>query len=386
MDFKLTQEQEMFRDTIRRFAEKEIAPLIEKAEEEHAFPIEILPKLGKLGYLGVSFPAEYGGSGYEDISERKINECLFMEEMSRVSAGISFGIQAAVVGAPNYIMRDFANEEQKQKYLVPALKGEKVGAFSLTEPNVGSDAASVQTRAVKDGNSYILNGNKIFCTNGNIADFITVAAYTDKEKGIKGGMSIITVEKGMPGFNVGQVFKKLGHRSAENAEIFFQNCRVPEANLIGGEGNGWPILMAALNESRISDSARAVGVARAAYEAALTYAKERTQFGQPIGRFQAVAFKLARMYMLIEAAKTLTYKAAWSLGQKKDVRLEVSSARLFASEMVSAVTTQAMEIFGGYGFIEDFPVQRYWRDARLFYFGYGTEEMQKIVISRAIGL
>ena len=199
MEFKLTQEQEMLRDAFKEFSEKEIAPLVEKAEEEHTFPRKILPKMGELGYLGVPFPAEYGGSGYTDISERKINECLLMEEMSRISAGISFGIQAAVVGAPNYIMRDFANEEQKQKYLVSAIKGEKVGAFSLTEPDVGSDAASVQTTAVKDGDAYVLNGNKIFCTNGNIADYITVAAYTDKGKGIKGGMSIIVVEKGMPG-------------------------------------------------------------------------------------------------------------------------------------------------------------------------------------------
>nr|HID58327.1 acyl-CoA dehydrogenase [Desulfobacterales bacterium] len=386
MDFSFSPEQEILRKTIRQFAEKEITPLIEEAEEKHRFPIEILPKMGKLGYLGVSFPAECGGSGNEDISIRKIDECIVLEEMSRVCAGIAFGIQAAVIGAPNYIIRDFGNDEQKRKYLAPAIKGEKIGAFSLTEPNAGSDAASIRTTAVSDGDFYVLNGNKIFCTNGNIADYITVAVYTDKEKGVKGGISIIVVEKGAPGFSVGQKFKKIGHRSAENAELIFEDCRVPQANIIGEEGRGWPMLMAALNESRVSDSARAVGVAQAALEAALTYAKERTQFGKPIGKFQAVAFKLAHMHTQIEAARSLTYKAAWLLGQKKDIRLEISTARLFAAEMVSSVTTQALETFGGYGFIEDFPVQRYWRDARLFYFGYGTEEIQKLVISRALGM
>lgn len=386
MDFSLTQEQEILKNTIRQFAEKEITPLIEEAEAKHEFPKQILPKMGKLGYLGVSFPAEYGGSADESVSIRKLNECIWFEEMSRISAGISFGIQAAVVGAPNYILRDYGNEAQKQKYLPAAIRGEKIGAFSLTEPNAGSDAASIKTTAVKDGDFYVMNGNKIFCTNGNIADYITVAAYTDKAKGTKAGISIIIAEKGTPGFTVGQKFMKLGHRSAENAELIFDNCRIPQENLVAKEGDGWLMLMAALNESRISDSARAVGVARAALEAALAYAKERTQFGQAIGKFQAVAFKLAHMHMQIEAARTLTHRVAWLLGQKEDVRLEVSTARLFVSEMVSQVTTQALEIFGGYGFIEDFPVQRYWRDARLFYFGYGTEEMQKLVISRSLGL
>lgn len=386
MDFSLTSEQEMLRETIRKFAEKEIRPFIEEAEEKHTFPLEILSKMGDSGLLGVSFSAEYGGAGIEDASTRKITECLVLEELSRVCAGIAFGIQAAVIGAPNYIIRDFGTEEHKQRYLVPAINGKKIGAFSLTEPNAGSDAASIQTSAVKDGDSYILNGNKIFCTNGNIADYITVAVVTDKDKGVKGGISVIIVEKETAGFSVGQKFKKIGHRSAENVELVFENCRVPKENIVGGEGNGWPCLMGALNESRVSDSARAVGVAQAACEAALAYAKERMQFGKPIGKNQAVAFKLARMHMQIEAARTLTHKAAYALGSKKDARLEISTARLFASEMVTSVTTQALETFGGYGFMEDYPVQRYWRDARLFYFGYGTEEIQKLVISRSLGL
>ena len=383
---ELNQEQKIWQEAVRQFAQKEIAPLVERAEEEQRFPLEILPRMGRLGYLGVSFPADCGGAGEEDPSVRKINECIMLEELSRVSAGIGFGIQAAAVGAPNYILRDFGTEEQKRRFLAPAIKGEKIGAFSLTEPDAGSDAAGIKTTAVRKKDGFLLNGTKMFCTNGNIADYITVAAYTDRSKGVSGGISVFLVEKGLDGFSVGQKFKKVGHRSAENVEIVFQDCLVPLPNLVGQEGGGWPILMKALNESRVSDSARAVGVARAAQEAALAYANQRRQFGRTIGSFQAVAFKLARMHTQIEAARLLAYQAAWTLGRKKDPRLEISTARLFASEMVCEVTTQALETFGGYGYIEDFPAQRYWRDARLFYFGYGTREIQQLVISRCLGL
>ena len=386
MDFSFTSEQEILRNTIRKFAEKEVTPYIEKAEEKEKFPVEIVPKMAELGLLGVSIPIRYGGSAVDDVSVRKINECIWLEEMSRVSAGISFGIQAAAGGAPAYILRDFANEEQKQKYLVPSAKGKKFGSFALTEPNAGSDAASIRTSAKRENNHYVVTGTKIFCSNGNLADYIFVALYTDKEKGVKEGVSVIIIEKGTSGFTIGQKFKKLGHRSVENAELVFEDCRVPQENLVGEEGKAWPMLMSVLNESRVADSARAIGVARAAYEDSLVYAKERVQFGRPIGKFQGVAFKLANIHTQIEAARNLTYKAAWDLGKKKDARLEISTARLFAAQMVCSVTTQALEIFGGYGFIEDYPVQRYWRDARLFNFGYGTEEMQKIVITRAIGL
>lgn len=381
-----SEEQIIWRDAVRQFAEKEIAPLVDQAEEEQRFPVEILPRLAQVGYLGVSFPEELGGGADENPSVRKINECIFLEELSRVSAGIGFGVQAAVVGAPNYIIRDFGTDDQKQRFLVPAIRGEKIGAFSLTEPDAGSDAASIKTTAVKDGDDYVLNGTKMFCTNGNIADYITVAAYTDRDKGVSGGISIFIVEKNMPGFSVGQKFKKLGHKSAENAEIIFEDCRVPPENLIGAEGGGWPMLMRALNESRVSDSSRAVGVARAALEAAITYANQRRQFGRTIGSFQAVAFKLAEMHAQIEAARSLAYQAAWNLGQKADARMDISTARLFAADMVCTVTTKALETFGGYGYIEEFPVQRYWRDARLFYFGYGTKEIQKLVVSRGLGL
>ena len=387
MDFALTEEQEMWRRTIREFAEKEITPLIDEAEEEEKFPVEILPRMASLGYLGAAFPPEYGGSAPEDLSSRNINECIWFEEMSRVSAGIAFGIQAGAVGAPNYVLRDYGNEEQKQKYMVPCIKdGKKIAAFAMTEPEAGSDAAAMQTTATKKENAYILNGRKFFISGGNIADYIVVAAYTDKSKGTRGGMSLLILDKGAPGFEIGQKFMKIGHRSAENAELLFTDCHVPEENLIGEEGRGWYQLMTALNESRVGDSARALGLARAAYEVALTYAKERQQFGQPIGSFQGVAFKLARMHMLIEASRWLTYNAAWAMGKKADARLDVSSARLFASEMVREVTTQAMQTLGGYSFMMDSALQRYWRDSYLFYFGYGTEEIQKVVISRAIGL
>ena len=385
MDFALTDEQEILRESIKRFAEREVTPLIEEAEQNHTFPVGILRQMGDLGYLGLPFPEELGGSADKDPFVTKINECIWHEEMSRVCAGISFGVSAAVGGAPGYILRDFGSEEQKQKHLVPAIRGQKIGAFSLTEPNAGSDAASIQAKLKRDGDNYILNANKVFCSNGNIADFITLAAYTDKDKGLE-GISIVLIEKGMPGFEIGQKFMKLGFRSAENVELVLSDCRVPRSNLVGKEGQGWEILMSALNQCRLNFSADAVGVARAALEHSIKYSKERVQFGKPIGKFQAVAFKISEMYAKIEAARYLVYHAAWALSRKKDARVEVSAAKMFSSRMASEVTTQAMEIHGGYGFIHDFPVERYFRDARLFYFGYGTEEIQKLVIDRALGI
>ena len=385
MDFELTPEQEMWRRAIREFAEKEITPLIDESEEKEKFPVEILPKMASLGYLGAAFPPEYGGAAPEDLSVRNINECIWFEEMSRVSAGIAFGIQAAAVGAPNYVLRDYGSEEQKQEYLAPCIKeGKKIGAFAMTEAEAGSDPASMKTTATKKDNTYILNGSKFFISGGNIADYIIVAAYTDRSKGTRAGISLFILEKGTPGFEIGQRFMKMGHRSAENAELLFTDCPIPEENLVGEEGRGWYQLMGALNESRFADSARAVGLARAAYEAALAYAKERVQFGQPIINFQGVSFKLAEMHMRIEAARLLTYNAAYALGKKADARLEVSTARLCAAETVRQVTTEAMQTLGGYSYMLDSPLQRYWRDAYLFYFGYGTEEIQKVIIGGAI--
>jgi len=386
MDLDYSEEQKIFRQAIRKFAENEVAPLVEDAEENHVFPLELIPKMGKLGYLGVAFPEKYGGSADEDGFITKINECIWHEEMSRVCAGIAFGCSAALAGAPGYIIRDFGSEEQKQKYLVPGIKGEKIGAFSLTEPDAGSDAAGIKATLSRDGSHYILNGNKVFCSNGNIADYITVGAYTDKAKGVKGGISVIILEKGAPGFAIGQKFMKLGFRSAENVELVLSDCRIPSENIVMKEGKGWPILMSALNQCRVNMSADTVGVAQAALDSCVKYANERIQFGKPIGKFQAVAFKMAEMYTQIEAAKRLTYQAAWALFKESDSKSIVSAAKLFCSQMVSFVTTRAMEIFGGYGYMLDYPVQRYFRDARIFNFGYGTEEIQKLVISRSLGL
>ena len=388
MDFELTTEQKMLKRALREFAEKEIAPLVDEAEEKEKFPAQILPKMASLGYLGIAYPPECGGvDETENKSIRGINECIWYEEMARVSPGIAFGIQCAAVGTPGYVLRDNGNEEQKQKYLVPCIKnGEKIGAIAITESEAGSDIASMKTTAIKKNHTYILNGSKTFISGGNIADFIVVVAYTDKSKGIRGGVSLLILDKGTPGFEIGQKFVKIGHRATENAELLFTDCHIPEENLIGVEGKGWYQLMGTLNAVRVGDSARAVGTAQAAYEAALAYAKERVQFGQPIGKFEGVSFKLARMHMRIEAARLLTYNAAWALGEEKDARLEVSTARLYAAEVVREVTTEAMQTFGGYSFMVDSPLQRYWRDAYLFYFGYGTEEIQKVIISRAIGL
>lgn len=380
MDFELTEEHKMFRDAIRNFAEKEIAPLVDEAEEKESFPKQLFPQMGALGYLCVRYPAQYGGAGMD-----KIAECIYVEELSRVCAGISAALMVHA-GIGTSAILDHGSEEQKQKYLVPAIKGLKVSAFGLTEPDAGSDAASIKTTAVRQGDHYVVNGSKIFITNGPFADFVLLAAYTDRSKGPRGGVSVIIVEKGTPGFSVARKLKKAGCHTSETAELAFEDCHVPVTNLIGEEGKGFPYLMEALESGRISHAARSIGVAQAAYEASLDYSKTRVQFGQPIGKFQAIAFKVARMAMEIEAARWLTFRSAWLLDQGRDCRKEAAMCKLYASEVVKRVTNQAMEIHAGYGYMKESPVQRYFRDAWLFTTTEGTSEIQQLVISRQLGL
>ncbi len=291
MDFELSEENKMFKEAIRNFAEKEIAPLVDEAEAKEKFPLELFPKMGSLGYLCVRYPAKYGAA---EMS--KTAECISVEELARVCAGISAGLMIQS-GLGTSILCDHGTEELKKKYLPPAIKGQKIAAFALTEPNAGSDAAAIQTKATKQGNGYVIDGSKTFITNGPIADFATVAAYTDRSKGPRAGVSLFIVEKGPPGYSVARKLNKVGNRSAETGELAFESCRVPKENLIGEEGRGFPYLMAGLAGGRISHSFRSIGVAQAAFDASLKYAKERVQFGQPIGKFQAISFKLARMAM-----------------------------------------------------------------------------------------
>jgi len=379
LDFEFSEEQKMFKQAIRDFAEKEISPLVDEAERTATFPLQLFPKMGELGYLCPRYPPEYGGAGMG-----KIGDCIMVEEVAYVNVGIAAGTMVTGgIGTSAIYVR--GNEEQKQKYLVPAIKGQKIAAFGLTEPNAGSDAAAIETTAVKKNGKYVINGTKIFITNGTTCDFVCVAAYTDKSKGAGRGVSLFIVEKDTPGFKRSKLHKFCS-RPGETAELTFEDCAVPEENLIGEEGRGFPYIMEVLYGGRISHASRSLGLARAAYDAALKYAQERVQFGQPIAKFQTNTFKLARMAMDLEAARWLIYYAAWLYDQNQPHVKEAAMAKLFASEVATRITTETMQIYGGYGLTEDSIAQRYFRDARLATITEGTSEIQQLVISREIGI
>ena len=373
------EKHEIFREEIRRFALKELGPLSTAAEETETFPKELWKTLGRSGYLGIRFPKEYGGMG-----EGLVTYCIFMEEINRVSAGLSAGIglQAGMATLPVYL---FGNETQKQRWLVPALRGEMVSAFALSEAGAGSDASAIRCSAVKDGDDYIINGKKLFITNGGIADFIVLAAKTSPEKGAR-GITLFVVEKGTPGFGQGRKLLKLATRASETAELHFSDCRVPAENRLGDEDVGFIHLMKSLNEGRLSCAASALGIAKAAFGEALEYAKKREAFGQTIGKNQGIAFSLADMSMDIEASDLLIYNGAWKADQGLDYTMEASWAKLYASEMVQRVTNKALQVFGGYGFLREYPMERYYREARLWEIVEGTSEIQRMIISRRLGL
>jgi butyryl-CoA dehydrogenase len=378
LDFEFTDEQNMFRDTIREFGQNEIDPIVEEYEKKEDFPKELFPKLGEMGFLGITFPEEYGGVGLD-----KVTDCIFAEEMGRISAGIAMCINAHV-GLACFPIYKFGTEEQKQTYLVPGIAGEKIGSLGLTEPGAGSDARSIRSQAVKNGDKYIINGTKTWITNGTMCDFSVVAAYTDKSK--KGeGISLFIVEKGFPGFKVSGKVHKLGHKAADTSELVFEDCEVPEENLLGGEG-GFQRALATLLGARITHAAKSVGLAQAAFEYALAYSKEREAFGRPISKFQAISFKLADMAVKIESARLLVYKAAWLYSNDKKCVKEASMAKLYAAEAVQWVATEAVQVLGGYGYGVEYPVERYYRDAKLASLTEGTSEIQRIVISRELGI
>ena len=377
MDFEFSEKHKALREAIRGFAEKEIAPLVAEAEEKERFPKELFPKMGERGYLCLSYPAKYGGA---DLG--RIGECIAVEEISRVSVGIAAGL-ATQGGIATSSILYHGSEEQKQKYLVPAIKGQKISAFGLTEPNAGSDAAALETTAVKQGDKYIINGNKKYITNGPICDYALVAAYTDRSQKPSRGISVFIMERDTPGFTQKKM-KKFCMRSADTAELFFDNCAVPAENLIGEEGRGFVYVMESLDGGRISHSATSIGLAQAAYEAALSYTQQRIQFGQPIYNFQAISFKIARMAIDIEAARWLMYRAAWMYDQGMRRFNESAMTKLFASEVAQRVTSEAMQIHGGVALMSDSPVQRYFRDSRRATITEGTSEIQQIVISRGL--
>ncbi len=378
IDFELTDEQQMFKDTIRDFGEKEIAPLVEDAENNEKFPVELFPKLGEMGFLGIAFPEAYGG-----VDLDKVTECIFAEEMGRINAGIAMCVNAHTSLSMVPILKN-GTDAQKEKYLLPGIEGKLIGALGLTEPDAGSDARSIRATAVKKGDKYIINGTKTWITNGTMCDYVIVAAYTDKSK--KGtGISLFIIDADAPGFTEKNKIHKLGHRSADTAELVFENCEVPEENLLVGEG-GFMGAMNTLLGARITHAAKSVGLAQAAFEFALQYSKEREAFGRTISKFQAISFKLARMSVQIETARLMVYKAAWLYSNDKKALKEASMAKLYAAEVVQDVCTEAVQVLGGYGYGVEFPVERYYRDAKLASITEGTSEIQHVVIARELGI
>jgi len=377
MDFYLTETQKQVKQLARDFAEKEIAPFVRKYDEKGEFPFEIMKKLGEIGFLGITFPEEYGGSGL-----KYLDYVVIIEEISRVDPSIGLSVAAHNGLCTNHIYC-FGDENQKRKYLPELCTGKKIGAWALTEPQAGSDAANLLTTAVKENNHYILNGNKVFTTHGSVGDVIVVMAVTDKTKG-KNGISSFIVEKGYDGLIVGKKEDKLGMRASDTCSLIFDNCKVPVENLIGEEGQGYKQAMEILAGGRIGIAALSVGLAQGAFELSLKYSKERKAFGKYIAEFQAIQWKLADMVTQIESARLLTYKAAYLKDQGKDYSLHASMAKYFASEVAVKCAIEAVQIYGGYGYIKEYPVEKFYRDAKLLTIGEGTSEIQKIIIANKI--
>ena len=378
MDFTFTDEQKQLRKSVREFAEGEIAPHVMEWDESSHFPSEILPKLAEMGLMGVIFPEEYGGAGLGYIEYATV-----IEELARVDGSVGLFVAAHNSLCSNHIYK-FGSEEQTRKYLVPLAQGEKLGAWSLTEPEAGSDAGGTRTTAVRDSKGWILNGSKTFTTNGTYADVCVAMAVTDKSKDSH-GISAFILEKGTPGFRPGKKENKLGMRASDTSEVIFTDCRIPGENLLGPEGDGFISSLKILDGGRISIAALGLGMAQGALEAATRYAKQRKQFNQPIADFQAIQFKLADMATEVEAARLLVFQAAW-LADQKNIRFtrESSMAKYFAGEVAVRVAAECVQIHGGYGFIKDYPAEKYFRDSKLCTIGEGTSEIQKLVIARQL--
>jgi alkylation response protein AidB-like acyl-CoA dehydrogenase len=377
MYFKLSEEHEMIRAMVRDFAENEVEPTAAERDEQERFDRAIFDKMAELGLTGIPWPEEYGGTGSDYLAY-----CIAVEELSRVcaSTGVTLSAHTSLAGWPIY---KFGTEEQKQKYLKPMAEGKSIGAYGLTEPGSGSDAGGMRTAAKKDGDDYILNGSKIFITNGGVADTYIVFALTDSAQNQRGTSAFI-IEKDREGFSVGKKEKKLGIRSSPTTEIMFEDCRIPKENLLGNEGEGFKIAMMTLDGGRNGIAAQAVGIAQGALEAAVRYAKERHQFGKPLIAQQGIAFKLADMATSVEAARLLTYQAAWLESKGLPYGKESAMSKLFAGDTAMKVTTEAVQVFGGYGYTKDYPVERFMRDAKITQIYEGTQEIQRLVISRYI--
>ena len=377
MDFESTEEQRMIRRMVREFAEREIAPRAEEMDETDRFPDDLFRRMGALGILGMPFPEEYGGSGSSYTSL-----IIALEEIARVSGSMAITLDAhtSLCCEPIYL---FGTEAQKRKYLAPLALGEKIGAFGLTEPEAGSDAGATRTRAVRDGDEWVINGQKIFITNGSIADVSVVTAKTDPEKGTR-GISAFIVEKGTPGFQPGRDEKKMGLKGSVTSELFFEDCRIPAENLLGNENEGFKQFLVTLDAGRVAIAAMAIGLAQGALDRATAYAQERVQFGRPIAKFQAVQWMIADVATEIEAARLMVQRAAWLREQGKRFTKEAAMAKLFATEVSERACYKAIQILGGYGYMREYEVERMYRDQRLCAIGEGTNQIQRIVIARQI--
>ncbi|WP_066176079.1 acyl-CoA dehydrogenase [Bacillus marinisedimentorum] len=375
MDLRFTEEQEMMRKMVRDFAQKEIAPFVERMEEHDEFPREIVKKMGELGLMGIPIPEKYGGSEMDFTSY-----IIAINELSKVSATVGVILSVHTSVGTNPILY-FGNEEQKQKYIPKLASGEYLGAFALTEPSAGSDAGSLKTKAVRNGDHYVINGSKVFITNGGEADTYIVFASTDPDAGSR-GISAFIVEKDTPGLVIGKKEKKMGLHGSNTLQLSFEDMKVPAENLLGEEGHGFKIAMGNLDVGRIGIAAQALGIAESALEHAVAYAKERQQFGKPIGRQQGVAFKIADMATEVEAARLLTYHAAYLRTEGLPTGKAASMAKMTASNTAMKAATEAIQVFGGYGYTEEYPVERLFRDAKVTQIYEGTNEIQHHVISK----
>lgn len=377
MDFSLTEDQKMLKAMVRDFAERELEPIAAQIDEEARFPAPTIKKMAGLGLMGILFPEKYGGNEGGPVAF-----AIATEEISRVcaSTGIIYGVTAGLAAKSIYRA---GNEEQKQRFLTPVARGEKLTCFALTESGAGSDVAALETSASRQEGGYLLNGTKIFITNGAEADLAIVFATLDKSLKHR-GITAFVVEKGTPGFSIGKLEHKLGIRASSTAELVFENCFVPESNRLGNEGEGFKIALSAIDSSRVTIAAQALGIAQGAFDKALTYAKERQQFGQPIANFQAIQWMLADMATHIDAARLLVYRAAYLEDKGLPFIKEAAMAKLFAPEVAMLVTTKAIQIFGGYGYVKDYPMERYFRDARITGIYEGTDEMQRMTIARSL--
>ncbi len=377
MDFALTEEQEILRDSIRNFAQKEIQPYVKESDEKGEWPEELTKKLGEMGLLGIIIPTEYQGAGYSNV-----DYVIILEEISKVDPSVGLAVAAHNSLCSNHLNL-FGSEEQKKKYLTRLAAGQTLGAWGLTEPEAGSDAAALKTKAVKQGDHWLLNGTKIFITNGSLAEISVVMAVTDPEKGRK-GISAFILEKGMEGFRPGKKEDKLGIRASDTSELIFEDVKVPAENLIGKEGEGYRQSMAILDGGRVSIAGFSLGIAAGALEWSLKYAKERVQFDRPIADFQAIQWMLADGFTELEAARLLSYRAAFLEDQGKKIPKESAMAKLFASELAVKASSMAVQIYGGYGFVKDYPVEKFYRDSKLATIGEGTSEIQRWIIAQKV--